>query len=92
MHENFFKESINKLVAPLQARDDKVSENRLIAKHMEILRSTHHKGQIGYRSKHDTRIGRFWRNCDVSIMIHFRNEFQNLHALGFLETDDNKDT
>ena len=52
-----------------------------------MLSSTQHKGYIGRRSTHNIRIESFWREDDMIVMIHFKDEFQKLETLGFLDTD-----
>ena len=76
-HESF-KECINKFVTPLQVRCNKGLENRLITKYIAMLRSTHFKGHIGGRSRHNTRIECFWREHNVNVMIHFRKVLETL--------------
>ena len=87
-----FKEAINKFVVPLQAWGNNESGDRLIAKCIVISRITNHKGHISGRSAHNTRIECFWGKFNVNVMIHFRDEFQKLETLGFLDANDSAGT
>ena len=67
------------------------SENRMIAKHMILLRDNDPGGYVGGNFKHNTRIERFWCECNANIMQHFRNEFEELEELNLLDTSNNAD-
>ena len=58
---------------------------------MVIVHNTQCRGNVGGRSTQNTRIDRFWREHNVNVMIHFRDKFRRLEALGHLESDDNTD-
>ena len=88
---NHFIQSINEFQCPFQVRGDKGSENRLIAKHMIILRGTETRGFIGGRSTHNTRIERLWREYNNNAMDHYLATFTNLEELGILNRHDNID-
>ena len=87
----FIEESISKCIAPLQVRDDKGSNNRLIAKHVVMVRNGICRRCIGGRSTNNTQIERFWRECNVNVMIHFRNKFERLESLGHIDPDHSTD-
>ena len=88
---DFFKEAINKCISPLQVRGDKGSKNRIIAKYMVMVRNGLCRGHIGGRSTNINRIERFWRECNVNVMIHFKNKFERLECLRHIDPDDNSD-
>ena len=53
---DLLKETINKNATPTQARGDKGSEDKLIAKNMVMLHNTHHEGFISDKHMHNKRI------------------------------------
>ena len=59
---------------------------------MVIIRITQYKGRIRGRSTENSRIERFWRGHNVSVMAHFNNKFEKLETLGFLDANSNTDT
>ena len=85
-----FKEDITNHLTPLQVRGDKWSENRVIAKHKVMLHNIQHKGYIGGRLTHNTRID-FLEGMKHKCYGHFRDEFEKLETFEFLENDDNMD-
>ena len=87
----FFTETIKKCVTPLQVRSDKVSENRLIEKHMAMLHTTQCKCCIGGRHAKNYRTESFWREHNLNVMIHVRKVCEKLQSLGHLGMDGNTD-
>ena len=61
-HVIFFKEAISKYVTPLQVRGNDGSKNRLISKHVVVVRNTQFQGCIGGRSTHKKRQNVFGGN------------------------------
>ena len=88
---NHFIKSITEFQCPYQVRGDKGSENRLIAKHMMILRGSDMNGFIGGRSTHNTRIERLWREYNNNVMDKFSQQFKHLEQIGILDRNNNID-
>ena len=57
-------------VTPLQVRGDMGVENKILAKHMILMRNSTHNGFIGARYVYNTRIDRFWREHNTTVKDH----------------------
>ena len=56
-----------------------------------MVRNTQHRGRVGRKSTHNTRIERFWREYNVNVMINSKYVFEILDSLGHKATDDSTD-
>jgi hypothetical protein len=75
----------------MKMRGDKGCENRMIGKHMMLLRNNSCGGYIGGKSTRNTRIERFWREHNTNVTKSFQNEFIELEELDLLEASKNSD-
>lgn len=72
-------------------RGDKGIENRMIVKHMILLRNNDAGSCISGRSKYNTRIERFCSEYNTNAMRNFCQEFEELKDLNLLEASNNAD-
>ena len=74
---------------PSQVRGDCRTENRLITKHMILLRDKEpFKGCIGGKSTYNTRIEPLWGDHNANATKHFKQAFEDLEVLLCLDTSD----
>ena len=67
-------------------QSDKVSENRMIATHIILLRNNDNSRYISSQSTYNTRIEQFWHERNQNAMISFCQEFEELEELNLLDT------
>ena len=89
---NYFLDAIQKHQCPFQVRGDKGAENRMIAKHVIAIRGEDIRGYTGGRSCHNTRIERFWGECNRNVMGKYAAEFTYLEQLDLLDRHDENDS
>ena len=89
MTYNYFLKAIKEYQCPLQVREDKGAENRIIAKYIIAIRGENIRGFIGGKSTHNTRIERFQREYNITVMQKFYDEFMYLEELGCLDRTEN---
>ena len=87
-----FSKDMDEFLCPLQVREDKGTKNRLINKHMLMLRHSRIKVCIGSTSAHTVKIERLWLNHKCCTMIHFYVNLNRLEWVLLLDKDGDVDT
>ena len=87
-----FKQAIQQCGAPIKMRGDKGNENKMITKHIILLRQNNIGGCIGGKFTRDTCIEHFWHEHNNNIMQKFRSKFEELEELNLLDCAQNSDS